>query len=232
MAESNPYDDVRKAYEEKWKKDEGVDKDARLSDIEEELDLANTIDLRKLNAVERKDLQDYVDKLIAEKEDLERNALEFSDEESYERQAGASGMAADSPAAVLYRVQTEADIPRMQKKQLTTVRQLFGLHVPLSNTLRKDNIRHINTYNLAQVYMRIPKLRHMGVERMGQTTTELQVARSNEEVGGFERKAQISMIKRESMNISETPRKKPSMTERFLGVKKEQQPQRGSPPEA
>jgi hypothetical protein len=68
---------------------------------------------------------------------------------------------------------------------------------------------------------------------MGQTTTELQVARSNEEVGGFERKAQISMIKRESMNVTENQRfKRPSMTERFLGVKKEQNQQRGTPPEA
>jgi len=220
MAEE--YDDIRKAFERRWVK-ENPEKEEKVAEIENELELAERIDLRKLSEVERRDLSEYIDQLKAERDAIESGDLDYSDEVAYDKEQGASSLPADSPSAVLYRVQTEADIPRQQKKQLNSVRQLFGLHVPLSNTMRKDNLRHINTYNLAEDYMRIPKLRHMGVERMGATTTELQLARSNEEVGGFERKAQISMIKRESMNVSEArPVKKPSLSERFLGVKKEQ----------
>lgn len=217
------YNDIRKAFEKRWLK-ENPEPAEKVEELENELELAERIDLRKLSEVERRDLSEYIDQLKAERDAIEREGLDYSDEVAYDKEQGTSPFPADSPSAVLYRVQTEADIPRQQKKQLNSVRQLFGLHVPLSNTMRKDNLRHINTYNLAENYMRIPKLRHMGVERMGATTTELQLARSNEEVGGFERKAQISMIKRESMNVSEAKSlKKPSLSERFLGVKKEPQ---------
>lgn len=217
------YNDIRKAFEKRWLK-ENPEPAEKVEELENELELAERIDLRKLSEVERRDLSEYIDQLKAERDAIEREGLDYSDEVAYDKEQGTSPFPADSPSAVLYRVQTEADIPRQQKKQLNSVRQLFGLHVPLSNMMRKDNLRHINTYNLAENYMRIPKLRHMGVERMGATTTELQLARSNEEVGGFECKAQISMIKRESMNVSEAKSlKKPSLSERFLGVKKEPQ---------
>ena len=232
---SDDYDDIRKAFEKRWTDSDSTsveeEKMDRAEEIDEELDRAAKIDLRNLSEEERRDLAKYIDQLEREKSGLEGKDTDAAGEEEYERQSGGPSMAADSPSAVLYRVQTEADIPRSQKKQLNSVRQLFGLHVPLSNTLRRDNLRHINTYNLAQDYIRIPKLRHLGVERMGATTTELQLARSNEEVGGFERKAQISMIKREAMNVQENrPLRKPSLSERFLGVKKEPEP-RARPPE-
>jgi len=227
------YDDIAEAFERRWNGDEQGENDDqrdRISEIDEELQEATKIDFRKLSEKEREDLVSYINQLKAERDALEHQGeLDYSDEVEYEKTQGGPSLPADSPSAVLYRVQTEADIPRAQKKQLNSVRQLFGLHVPLSNTMRKDNLRHINTYSLAEDYIKIPKLRHLGVERMGATTTELQLCRSNEEVGGFERKAQISMIKRESMNVAESkPTKKLSLSERFLGVKK--QPQEAASP--
>jgi len=51
--------------------------------------------------------------------------------------------------------------------------------------------------------MRNPLLRHRAVGIMGKTTAELQLCRSNERVGGFEREIQQSIVKREKYDITE-----------------------------
>jgi len=105
---------------------------------------------------------------------------------------------------VVYRYQTEAEVPREQRKQIGFFRMLMGRHVALGNTIRKlDNPRHINSYEMAEGYMRNPLLRHRAVGIMGKTTAELQLCRSNERVGGFEREIQQSIVKREKYDISE-----------------------------
>lgn len=129
---------------------------------------------------------------------------EESEDDGYDEAYNALSTPPQLGQGAVYRYQTEADIPREQRKQIGFFRMLMGRHVALGNTIRKlDNPRHINSYEMAEGYMRNPLLRHRAVGIMGKTTAELQLCRSNERVGGFEREIQQSIVKREKYDITE-----------------------------
>lgn len=117
---------------------------------------------------------------------------------------------------IIYKYQTEAEIPKSQQRQIGFFRMLMGRHVALGNTKRLDNPRHINSYELAENYWRNPLLRHRAIAIMGKTTAELQLCRSNERVGGFEREIQQSVVKREKYDISERTVPMRPETRKFL----------------
>lgn len=149
-----------------------------------------------------------------EEEDYDDEYVDDYDEEGYETEETAEPP--QMSAGVIYKYQTEADIPSKQKKQVGFFRMLMGRHVVLGNTKRLDNPRHINSYELAENYWRNPLLRHRAIGIMSKTTAELQLCRSNERVGGFEREIQQSVVKREKYDISERTSPMKPETRKFL----------------
>ena len=129
---------------------------------------------------------------------------EKTEEDEYEEDYNALRTPPQLGQGSVYKYQTEAEVPREQRKQIGFFRMLMGRHVALGNTIRKlDNPRHLNSYEMAEGYMRNSLLRHRAVGIMGKTTAELQLCRSNERVGGFEREIQQSIVKREKYDITE-----------------------------
>ena len=106
--------------------------------------------------------------------------------------------------AAIYRYQVEPDIPTEQLRSLNTYRPFFGRHSALGNTKRIDNLHYIDAYDIATVLDRCPTLRHRGTELKGRVLTELQLCRSNPEVGGFERRMQSTSIARQSVDQTQT----------------------------
>jgi hypothetical protein len=167
--------------------------------------------------------KDVVDENIDE-DDEEENDDRDEREEFEKTYSGDPELTPEGWGATIFKYQTEADIPVVQRKQLAPVRQMFGRHVSLGNTRRADNLRHLDVYDLTLTYMRIPLLRHMAVNRMGRTTSELQLSRSNEEVGGFERRMQTTQIKRESATVKDlSGGKKRGLLDKFLAKREQQQ---------
>jgi hypothetical protein len=168
--------------------------------------------------------------MVFEKYKKDEEEESESEEDEYDEAYNALRTPPQLGQGAVYKYQTEAEIPLEQRKQVGFFRMLMGRHVALGNTIRKlDNPRHINSYEMAEGYMRNPLLRHRAVGIMGKTTAELQLCRSNERVGGFEREIQQSIVKREKYDITE--RSTQGMTEekkKFLagfrnkGKKKEQ----------
>lgn len=103
--------------------------------------------------------------------------------------------------AVKYR--TEAEVSKEQQTFFDKYRSAFGRHVAFSNTQRKDNIRHLNALDLQYIYARIPVLRHLGNEIRVRETSEFQMCRSNPEIGGFEAKLGVTVIKNESVDVKQ-----------------------------
>ena len=136
-------------------------------------------------------------------EEYDDGYADEDEEEEYKSQ-GIQEAPPQVSSGVIYRYQTEAEVPRKQQRQLGFFKMLMGRHVALGNTKRLDNPRHINSYEMSEGYMRNPLLRHRAVGIMGRTTAELQLCRSNERVGGFEREIQQSIVKREHYDIKET----------------------------
>lgn len=103
--------------------------------------------------------------------------------------------------AVKYR--TEAEVSKPQEPFFDKYRSEFGRHVAFSNTQRKDNIRHLNALDLQYLYARVPVLRHLGNEIRVRETSEFQMCRSNPEIGGFEAKLGVTMIKNETVDVKQ-----------------------------
>ena len=120
----------------------------------------------------------------------------------------------------------EADVPNAQKTQFDVNRSFFGRHVVNSNTLRKDNSRHLMQMDLCEDYdLRIPTRRHRATLIRQRVTSEYQACRSNPEIGGFDRKLQHSVIKREDIDVKQLQtmgslNKKKSGIMSFLSKKK------------
>ncbi len=103
-----------------------------------------------------------------------------------------------------YKMSVEPDISKEQEISLNENRTFFGRHVALGNTKRIDNIKFLLLEDSANLFDLCPTLRHMATEIRGLGLTELQLMRSNPEVGGFERKAQITGIRRDTVGITQS----------------------------
>lgn len=95
------------------------------------------------------------------------------------------------------------DIPRKQLSRFDKNRSFFGSHVANSNTRRTDNIHHMMNMEAAEMWDRIPTRRHRANFIRQQTLSELQLCRSNPEEGGFERKMDRSVLKREDVDVKQ-----------------------------
>lgn len=104
--------------------------------------------------------------------------------------------------SVKYR--TEAQVPKVQRDFFDQYQGSYGRHVALSNTKRVDNVRHLNALDLQYIYDRIPTLRHRGNEIRVRETSEYQMCRGNQEIGGFEAKLGVTNIKREDVDVKQS----------------------------
>ena len=107
------------------------------------------------------------------------------------------------PNSVPIKYRTEAQVPKTQEKFFDQYQGSFGRHVALSNTKRMDNVRHLNALDLQYIYDRIPTLRQRGNEIRVRETSEYQMCRSNQEMGGFEAKLGVTNIRRESVDVKQ-----------------------------
>ena len=117
----------------------------------------------------------------------------------------------------------EPDIAPEQQHEFGPNRAFFGRHVVNSNTLRKDNPRHLWTMDLCDDYDLIPTRRQRGHQLRQRTTAEFQMSRSNQELGGFDRKLQRSVIKKEDVDLKQTQtvnrskKKRKGLVSRIIG---------------
>lgn len=109
----------------------------------------------------------------------------------------------DQSGTIYTRYRTEADIPKTQRKFFEQYRGNYGRHVALSNTLRKDNKRHLNAIDLQFIYDDIPVLRHRGNQIRVRETSEYQMCRSNQRFGGFEAELGATIIRRENVDVKQ-----------------------------
>jgi len=107
------------------------------------------------------------------------------------------------PNSVPIKYRTEAQVPKTQEKFFDQYQGSFGRHVALSNTKRMDNPRHLNALDLQYIYDRIPTLRQRGNEIRVRETSEYQMCRSNQEMGGFEAKLGVTNIRRENVDVKQ-----------------------------
>lgn len=108
------------------------------------------------------------------------------------------------PDSVSVKYRTEAQVPKVQRDFFDQYQGSYGRHVALSNTKRIDNMRHLNALDLQYIYDRIPTLRHRGNEIRVRETSEYQMCRSNQEIGGFEAKLGVTNIKREDVDVKQS----------------------------
>ncbi len=113
----------------------------------------------------------------------------------------------------------EPDIPNEQKENFTPNRAFYGRHVVNSNTLRKDNFRHLIQMDLIDVYDLIPTRRHRNNHIRQRVTGEFQMCRSNPEIGGFDRRLQRSVLKREDVDVKQNLiQQGPKKKKKFFGI--------------
>jgi hypothetical protein len=121
--------------------------------------------------------------------------------------------APENQSAVMFKYQVEPDVPIKQKGVLDDYRPFYGRHTALDNTIRPDNPRILDAYDLATILDDCPTLRHRATRLRGRVLTELQLFRSNH---GFERKMETTITK--SMDIKDnrfTPVSEPEKKKRF-----------------
>lgn len=118
-----------------------------------------------------------------------------------------------SAEGAIYQYQLTPDLPKETKKQTNPFSMYWGHDKAMGNTKRADNPRHLNQMELHMLYHRNPLLRHRGAEIGMIYTAENCMARSNEDVGGFERRMQTTRTlkehaKLEESNVSDEKKKK------------------------
>ena len=109
--------------------------------------------------------------------------------------------------------QVQAEIPDRIKKLYENVASFFGRHVAMGNSPQSHNQRHLNQLDMVFTYSRENNvlLAHRGHEINLAFTSETQMKRSNERIGGFERETQQSIFRHERADIHQT--QKQPMTE-------------------
>lgn len=119
----------------------------------------------------------------------------------------------------------EPDIAPDQQHDFSPNRAFYGRHVVNSNTRRSDNFRVLMFLDAVNDYDAMPSHRQRGNQIRQLVTSELQLSRGNPEVGGFDRKLQRSVIKREDVDLKQTQtmngpsRKRKSMLGSVFGRK-------------
>ena len=98
----------------------------------------------------------------------------------------------------------EPDIAPEQQHAFGPNRSFMGRHVVNSNTKRQDNFRHLMQFDLCDDYDLIPTRRQRCNQIRQRVTAEYQACRSNPEIGGFDRKLQRAVIKREDVDVKQT----------------------------
>ena len=145
-----------------------------------------------------------------ENDDVEEDDDEF-EEADWEDETDTD--VTENQSSVMFKYQVEPDVPISQKGILNDYRPFFGRHTALGNTLRPDNPRILDAYDLAAILDDCPTLRHRSTRLRGRVMTELQLFRSNH---GFERKMETTITK--SMDIQDnrfTPVSEPEKQKRF-----------------
>ena len=125
----------------------------------------------------------------------------------------------------VHKFNLKPDISLGQRHEFEHNQAFFGVHVVNSNTKRTDNFRTLNAMDLCDDYDLIPTRRHRGNQIRQRVITEYQACRSNPEIGGFDRKLQRAVIKREDVDVRQVTGsmnngKKKTGILHFLGRKK------------
>lgn len=110
----------------------------------------------------------------------------------------------DSYDIAAHKYNIEPDIAREQQHDFNPNRAFFGRHVVNSNTKRIDNFRHLIQMDICDDYDMIPTRRQRANQIRQRVTAEYQACRSNPEIGGFDRKLQRSVLKREDVDVKQT----------------------------
>ena len=79
-----------------------------------------------------------------------------------------------------------------------------GRHVVNSNTLRKDNFRRILVIDSNRNWSSMPQFSNLADGNRLTYTAEMQMTRGNEERGGFDRRMQRSVLKREDVDVKQS----------------------------
>lgn len=138
--------------------------------------------------------KDYGDVKLPEK--VEKNYLDYMDEDEDIIKPSEWGPS-------LFKYQVEAEVPTTQRKDLNRMRPFYGRHVAMGNTLREDNLKHLDAYDSSLILEDCPTLRHLATRLKGREVSEYQMCRGNPEIGGFERKMQSTGIKRQDIDVNE-----------------------------
>jgi len=110
----------------------------------------------------------------------------------------------ESVEVAAHKYNIEPDISKDQLIDFNPNRAFFGRHVVNSNTKRVDNFRQLLTIDVCFDYDLIPTRRQRATQLRQRTTAEYQMCRSNPEIGGFDRKLQRAVIKREDVDVRQT----------------------------
>ena len=109
----------------------------------------------------------------------------------------------DSVEVAAHKYNIEPDIAEEQEGEFNPNRAFFGRHVVNSNTKRADNFRQLLAIDACFDYDLIPTRRQRATQLRQRTTAEYQMCRSNPEIGGFDRKLQRSVLKREDVDVKQ-----------------------------
>lgn len=151
-------------------------------------------------SVDKKKLDEIHDAVDSE-EELDEDDKGYSDLDV--DNIGDSQEQPDNFSSVLTKFRVKPDIAREQRKDFNSKRAFFGTHVAYSNTKRTDNLRHLMSLDLTDTYDQIPILREMATEIMIAETSEFQMCRSNQRVGGFEAELGLVQISRQDATVKQ-----------------------------
>lgn len=139
-------------------------------------------------------IAEHVDYLKQQKkQQLMAQMQQYNDEENIDLP--------DDPNMAAHKYDISADISPQQQKDFDESRIFYGRHVVNSNTLRKDNPRHLLEQDAVEEWGSMPQFSTLADRTRKKVVAEFQMTRGNEERGGFDRKLQRSVLKREDVDI-------------------------------
>jgi hypothetical protein len=148
-------------------------------------------------SVDKKKLDEIHDIVDSEEEiDEDKGYSDLNLEDTGDRQEQP-----DNFSSVLTKFRVKPDIAKEQRKEFNGKRAFFGTHVAYSNTKRTDNLRHLMSLDLTDTYDQIPILRELATDIMIAETSEFQMCRSNQRVGGFEAELGLVQIQRQDATV-------------------------------
>lgn len=96
------------------------------------------------------------------------------------------------------------DIPLQQKEAFEKNSAFFGHHVTNGNILRSDNVHHMMSLEVANMYDRFPLFRQRANLIRQSDIQEHMLCRAGPEAGGFDRKMDRSVLKKEDVDARQT----------------------------